>query len=62
MRRKHLTSWKEMMLSSCVWGRSLIPSHPLHCVQQPWKNSVASTATDKEAPMRRSISVQIYMI
>lgn len=31
-------------------------------VQQPWKNFVASLATDKEAPMRKSISVQIYMI
>lgn len=61
MRRKHLTTWKEMMLSLCVWGLSLIPPTPL-TVQQPWKNSVASMAKDKEAPMRRAISVQIYMI
>lgn len=37
-----------------------LPSSPR--VQQPWKNSVASLATDKEAPMRNLISVQIYML
>lgn len=28
MRRKHLTSWKEMMLSLCVRGSSLISHTP----------------------------------
>lgn len=37
-----------------------LPSSPR--VQQPWKNSVASLATDKEAQMRNLISVQIYML
>ena len=40
-------------------GFSLTPAPD---VQRPWKNFVASLATDKEAPMRKSISVQIYMI
>lgn len=52
--------WKERMFSSCVRGRASPPTRPL--AQQPWKNSVASLATGKEAPMRKLISVQIYMI
>lgn len=39
------------------------PSSPTVYIQQPWKNFVASLATDKEAPMRKlAISADLHDI
>lgn len=48
------------MFSSSVRGRA---SSPAPDVQQPWKNFVATLATDKEAPMRKiDISADLHDI